>query len=96
VLLTRPTVSGDIKILETELGLRLFDRAGKTVKPARAGEILCLYARRILALREETQEALNEHKGGLKGHLATGGSNTCSPLSNAFRSFLEQSAQSGA
>ncbi len=74
VLLTQPTVSGHIKGLETELGLRLFDRAGKTVTPTRAGEILYGYARRILALREEAQQAINEHKGGLKGHLALGAS----------------------
>jgi DNA-binding transcriptional LysR family regulator len=74
-LLTQPTVSGHIKALETELGLRLFDRAGKTVTPTRAGEILYGYARRILALREEAQQAINEHKGGLKGHLALGASN---------------------
>lgn len=74
VLLTQPTVSGHIKALETELGLRLFDRAGRTVTPTRAGELLHGYARRILALREEAQQAINEHKGGLKGHLAIGGS----------------------
>ena len=74
VLLTQPTVSGHIKALETELGLKLFDRAGKTVTPTRAGEILHGYARRILALREEAQQAINEHKGGLSGHLAIGGS----------------------
>ncbi len=75
VLLTQPTVSGHIKALETELGLRLLDRAGKTVAPTRAGEILYEYARRVLALREEAQQAINEHKGGLTGHLALGGSN---------------------
>lgn len=75
VLLTQPTVSGHIKALETELGLPLFDRAGKTVTPTRAGEILYGYARRVLALREEAQQAINEHKGGLTGHLALGGSN---------------------
>jgi DNA-binding transcriptional LysR family regulator len=56
------------------LGLRLFDRAGKSVTPTRAGELLHGYARRILALREEAQQAISEHKGGLKGHLAVGGS----------------------
>ncbi len=74
VLLTQPTVSGHIKALEAELELRLFDRAGKTVTPTRAGEILYGYARRILALREEARQAINEHKGGLTGHLALGGS----------------------
>ncbi len=74
VLLTQPTVSGHIKALETELGLRLLDRAGRTVTPTRAGELLHGYAQRILALREEAQQAINEHKGGLKGHLVIGGS----------------------
>jgi len=74
VLLTQPTVSGHIKALETELGLRLLDRAGKMVVPTRAGEILYGYARRILALREEAARAITEHRGGLTGHLALGGS----------------------
>jgi DNA-binding transcriptional LysR family regulator len=74
VFLTQPTVSGHIKALEAELGLRLLDRAGKTVTPTRAGDLLHGYARRILALREEAQQAINEHKGGLTGHLAVGGS----------------------
>jgi DNA-binding transcriptional LysR family regulator len=75
VLLTQPTVSGHIKALETELGLILFDRAGKTATPTRAGEILYGYARRILTLREEARQAISEHKGGLTGHLALGASN---------------------
>ena len=90
VLLTQPTVSGHMKTLETKLGLRLFDRAGKSVTPTQAGEILYGYARRILALREEAQRAINEHKGGLKGHLAIGGSNIpgayiLPPLVSAFK-----------
>ncbi|HSB69317.1 MAG TPA: selenium metabolism-associated LysR family transcriptional regulator [Candidatus Methylomirabilis sp.] len=74
VLLTQPTVSGHIKALEEELDLRLFDRAGRNVTPTRAGELLHGYARRIMALREEAQQAISEHRGGLKGHLAIGGS----------------------
>ena len=82
VLLTQPTVSGHIKALEAELGLRLFDRTGKTVTPTRAGEILHGYARRILALREEAQQAINEHKGGLKGHLPSGAAASRAPTSS--------------
>ncbi len=74
VLLTQPTVSGHIKGLESELGLRLLDRSAKTVTPTRAGELLYGYARRILALREEAMQALGAHKGGLTGHLAIGAS----------------------
>jgi DNA-binding transcriptional LysR family regulator len=74
VLLTQPTVSGHIKALEAELGIRLLDRAGRRVTPTRAGEILHGYARRILALREEARQAIGEHKGGLRGHLIIGAS----------------------
>jgi DNA-binding transcriptional LysR family regulator len=74
VYLTQPTVSGHIKALEAELGLHLLDRAGRTVTPTQAGELLYDYARRLLALRDETQQAMSEHKGGLKGHLVIGGS----------------------
>jgi len=74
VLLTQPTVSGHIKALEAELGLRLLDRSAKTVTPSRAGELLYGYARRILALREEAEQALSAHKGGLSGQLAIGAS----------------------
>jgi DNA-binding transcriptional LysR family regulator len=75
VSLTQPTVSGHIKDLEEELDLRLLDRVGRSVTPTRAGEILYGYARRILGLRAEAQQAISEHKGGLRGDLALGGSN---------------------
>ncbi len=74
VSLTQPTVSGHIKALEDEVGLRLLDRVGRKVAPTRAGEILYGYARRILGLRSEAQQAISEHKGGLRGELTLGGS----------------------
>jgi DNA-binding transcriptional LysR family regulator len=74
VSLTQPTVSGHIKDLEDELGLRLLDRAGRAVTPTRAGAILHTYAQRILGLRAEAQRAIQEHKGGLTGDLALGAS----------------------
>ncbi len=74
VLLTQPTVSGHIKALESELGIRLLDRSGRRVAPTKAGEILHAYGQRILALREEAQQAISAHKGGLSGHLTVGAS----------------------
>ena len=74
VFLTQPTVSGHIKALEEELGLRLFDRAGKHITATKAGELLYGYARRMLAVRAEAEQALAEFKGGLKGSLCIGGS----------------------
>ncbi len=74
VLLTQPTVSGHVKALESELGIRLLDRSGRRVAPTKAGEILHAYGQRILALRGEAEQAISEHKGGLSGHLVVGAS----------------------
>jgi DNA-binding transcriptional LysR family regulator len=74
VALTQPTVSGHIKTLEDEIGLRLFERTSRRVRPTQAGEILYGYALRMLALRAEARQAIGEHRGGLSGHLTVGGS----------------------
>jgi DNA-binding transcriptional LysR family regulator len=75
VYLTQPTVSGHIKGLEEFVGLRLLDRLGREVVPTKAGELLYGYAKQVLALRNQAIQALDEHKGSLKGHLIIGGSN---------------------
>ena len=72
--LTQPTVSGHIKKLEGEVGVRLLDRLGHRATPTKAGDLLYRYAKRILALRQEAQQALDELKGGLKGELMLGAS----------------------
>jgi DNA-binding transcriptional LysR family regulator len=48
------TVSAQIKVLEDELGLPLFDRLGKQIVLTDAGEKLLKYSRRLLAFHEET------------------------------------------
>ncbi|MCI0371941.1 MAG: LysR family transcriptional regulator [candidate division NC10 bacterium] len=75
VSLTQPTVSGHIKNLEEEAGTRLFDRLGKEVRPTKAGEILYRYATEILRLRAAALQALDAHRGRLRGSLLIGGSN---------------------
>ncbi len=72
--LTQPTVSGHIKKLEGEVGVRLLDRLGHRATPTKAGDLLYRYAKRILALRQEALQALDELKGGLKGELILGAS----------------------
>lgn len=74
VFLSQPTVSGHIKSLEDELGVRLFDRLGRGVAPTQAAGILYGYAQRMLALREEALEAVAEASGRVMGRLAVGGS----------------------
>jgi DNA-binding transcriptional LysR family regulator len=72
--LTQPTVSGHIKKLEKDVGIRLLDRLGHRATPTKGGNLLYRYARRILTLRQEAQQALDEFKGGLKGELILGAS----------------------
>ncbi|MDD9301505.1 MAG: LysR family transcriptional regulator [Desulfobacter sp.] len=72
--LSQPTVSTHIKELEEHFQCRLLDRLGKITEPTRAGLILYDYAKKLLALREETQTAMLDFLGHTKGRLIMGGS----------------------
>ena len=74
VHLSQPTVSSHIKDLEDHIGCRLIDRLPKKAVPTKAGQLLYTYARRLLALRNETEEALAAFQGTVKGRLILGGS----------------------
>jgi DNA-binding transcriptional LysR family regulator len=72
--LTQSTVSEHVRLLEEEVGARLFDRLGRATTPTRAGELLYGYARRILALRTEARQALDQFLGQIAGVLTVGAS----------------------
>ena len=72
--LSQPTVSSHIKDLEEHFGTRLVDRLARKVVPTRAGEVLYAHAKRMLALQSETESAMAEFLGEVKGHLTVGGS----------------------
>lgn len=74
VHLSQPTISSHIKDLENHFGCQLIDRCGKEAIPTKAGELLYDYARRIIALRDETETAMAEFHGKIKGRLVIGGS----------------------
>jgi DNA-binding transcriptional LysR family regulator len=67
VHLTQPTVSSHIKDLEERLGCRLVDRMGKKTQPTGAGSLLYTYARRIIRLAEEAEEAVARFMGVISG-----------------------------
>ena len=60
---TQSTVSQQIKRLEEDFGRTLLNRVGKRVVPTEDGERLLAYARRLLALAEETRDVLARPKG---------------------------------
>ncbi len=74
VLLTQPTVSSHINDLEAHYGCRLIDRLGKEVVPTGAGQLLYKYARKLLALQNETESVMADYHGKMRGQLNIGGS----------------------
>jgi DNA-binding transcriptional LysR family regulator len=67
--LTQPTLSTHIRNLETSLGVRLFDRASRSVNLTPTGILLADYARKILALYEESLEAVQAFTGQIRGSI---------------------------
>jgi len=74
VYLSQPTVSSHIKDLENHFECKLLDRLGRQVVPTKAGTILYSYAMKIIALKQEAENALAEFQGKIRGHLTIGGS----------------------
>ncbi len=74
VHLSQPTVSSHIKDLEAHFGCRLVDRLSREVVPTKAGALLYEYARKIIVLRDQTESAMAEFQGTVRGHLVVGGS----------------------
>ena len=70
--LTPPAVSMQVKELETEVGLPLFDRSGKAVSLTTAGEYLLSYTRKVLATLKDAEDALARFKGLAGGQLTVG------------------------
>jgi DNA-binding transcriptional LysR family regulator len=58
--LTQSAVSMQIKRLETAIGHRLIERAGRSIAITRNGELLLSYGRRILSLNEEAWNRLTD------------------------------------
>jgi LysR family transcriptional regulator, transcriptional activator of the cysJI operon len=76
LLLTQSAVTQQIKALESELDVPLFDRAGGRVSLTPAGVALLPFAERLAALSEEAREAVAATAGGSAGRLALGASQT--------------------
>src|SRR5215468_7436387 len=72
VNVTQPTLSHQIRELESQLNLELFDRVGRRVKLTAAGETLLLHARKVLHELDQAQSALGELHGLKRGLLRVG------------------------
>ena len=65
--LEQPAVSRQLKLLETELGLSLFDRSRNGMVLTDSGEVLVGYARRAVSELENAEAELRAEKVGTPG-----------------------------
>jgi LysR family cyn operon transcriptional activator len=72
VYITQSTLSQQIKLLEQELGMPLFDRVGKHVNLTEAGKVFLNHARRVLLEVEKGKQAINDLGNMLAGELRIG------------------------
>ncbi|RYY27034.1 MAG: LysR family transcriptional regulator [Sphingomonadales bacterium] len=70
--LSQQAISKSILRLEEELGVRLFERDGRRVRPTRAAELLLPHARTIAAETDRFRADLVDMLGGRKGRLRVG------------------------
>jgi len=76
MFLTQSAVSHAIKALETEIGVKLFDRMGKTVRLTQAGEQLLQRTERILREMHDARTEMEELQNWGHSRLRVGASPT--------------------
>ena len=74
--ISQPSLSKQIKILETNLETLLINRERNKLSLTENGQVLLQYSERILALCEESCRALMDLKNGERGNLTVGASQT--------------------
>jgi DNA-binding transcriptional LysR family regulator len=90
LLITQPTVSLQIKALETQYGLVLFKRIGKKLELTDSGRLLLKYTKRIFDLATETEELLHDLRRDEEGIIRlrigkTYGKSFISPILSQFK-----------
>lgn len=88
--LSPPAIYKQLAGLEVELGVKLYERSGRSLRMTQASEILLPYARDLLAQHDVTLSVLEEWKGVRKGMVRIGAGPTISsyilpPLLRSFR-----------
>lgn len=92
LLLTQPAVTQQIKALEDEYGVSLFDRSGGRITLTQAGECLLPYAEKLKAISDEAYDVVAKAAGDHSGTLALGASQTIGQyvLPNLISAFLKE------
>src|SRR6516225_6364934 len=92
LFLTQPAVTLQIKALENDLGIRLFDRSAGRISLTRQGSILLRYANKIAVLASQAEHDLGEGDGQVSGELSLGVSTTIAQyvLPRLLGAFLDE------
>lgn len=92
LFLTQPAVTQQIKALEDEYGVPLFDRNGGRIALTPAGKSLLPYADKLKAISDEAFEIVAGAAGNRAGKLALGASQTIGQylLPNLVAAFLRE------
>ena len=69
---TQPTLTMQVKKLEEEIGMKLFDRDRKPMKPTPAGEQIILMARNVLREMEQMKTFVSGETESLEGNFTIG------------------------
>ncbi|WP_137973613.1 LysR family transcriptional regulator [Pseudomonas sp. F(2018)] len=93
--ISQPAVTREIRDLEASLGLALFDRHPRGVRPTEGGQRLLQFAERIFALEQAAERDLRDYANLSHGELYLGASATLGayllpPLLNRFRRLHPQ------
>ncbi|MFC3746379.1 LysR family transcriptional regulator [Paenibacillus sp. GCM10012306] len=70
--MAQPPLSQQLKLLEDELGVKLFERGPRSVQLTDAGIILRNRAQQILELTDSTTREINDFAKGMKGTITVG------------------------
>ncbi len=76
LFLTQPAITLQIKALEGDLGIRLFDRSANRITLTPQGSVLLRYANKIAQLAAEAEQKLAASDGQFSGDLSLGVSTT--------------------
>jgi DNA-binding transcriptional LysR family regulator len=76
LFMTQPAVTFQIKQLEEQFSVRLFERRHGSISLTPAGDVVLSYAEKILALSDEMETRVAEMTGEMRGPLLVGASTT--------------------
>jgi LysR family transcriptional regulator, transcriptional activator of the cysJI operon len=90
--ISQPAITKHIKLLEEDLGIRLFERKGNFITLTEASELLYKYAIEIFQLYQDVKNEIGALKNSQEGKLRLGASTTIAQylISPVLASFYEK------